>query len=82
MRRPVVINAATAGDVAALAATYGIADRNIIDMLTVVARRIEGLWNVDSVMQSAAVFAGGKPITALHVKAAIEHLKLHTPRGK
>ncbi len=82
LRRPVVINAATAGDVVALTAAYGVTDRTIIDMLTVVARRIEGLWNVGNVMQSAALFAGGKPITALHVKAAIEHLKLHTPRGK
>jgi hypothetical protein len=82
LRRPVVINAATAGDVEALTAAYGVTDRTIIDMLTVVAKRIEGLWNVDSVMQSAALFAGGKPITALHIKAAIEHLKLHTPRGK
>jgi Mu B transposition protein, C terminal len=78
--RPVVINAATAGDVAAT--DYGVTDRTIIDMLTAVAKRIEGLWNVDSVMQSAAIFAGGKTVTALHVKAAIEHLKLHTPRGK
>jgi Mu B transposition protein, C terminal len=81
-RRPVTINAATPGDVAALTAAYGVTDRTIIDMLTVAAKRIEGLWNVDSVMQSAAQFAGSKVITALHVKAAIEHLKLHTPRGK
>lgn len=82
LKRPVVINGATSGDVAALAAAHSVTDRTIIDILTVVAKRVEGLWNVGSVMEAAAIFAGGKAITALHVKAAIEHLKLHTPRGK
>lgn len=82
MRRPVLIHAAAAGDVAALAADHGFSEKVGIDLLAAVAKLTGGLRNVDNVLRMAAIFAGKEKLTAAHLKAAIQDLKMQTLGGK
>lgn len=82
MRRPVLIHAAAAGDVAALAADQGFTDKVGVDLLGAIAKLSGGLRNVDNVLRMAAIFAGKDRIAAGHVQAAIKDLKLKPTGGK
>ena len=82
MRRPVLINAAAMGDVDALAADHGFSDKGGIDLLKAVAKLTGGLRNVDNVLRMAEIFAGKDRLTAAHLKAAIQDLKLQSFGGK
>ncbi|PIV72706.1 MAG: hypothetical protein COW55_15845 [Rhodobacteraceae bacterium CG17_big_fil_post_rev_8_21_14_2_50_65_11] len=76
MRRPVVIKAVSTADVAALAANDGLVARVEVDLLTAVAKLPGGLRNVENVIRMAGIFAGRNTVTAAHLKAAIQDLKL------
>lgn len=64
------------GDVVALAADHGFTAKAGMDLLSAVAKLTGGLRNVDIVLRMAALFADKDRITAAHVKATIQDLKL------
>jgi len=76
MRRPVLIHTAPVGHVVKLAADHGFTDKAGIDLLTMAAKLIGGLRNVDNVLRMAAIFAGKDRITVGHLQAASHDLKL------
>lgn len=70
----------TAGDGAAIAASYGIADGPEVRVLSAIARKGGSLRNVTAVLDMARIFAGDDPLTGKHVRAAMMDLKLD-PKG-
>lgn len=82
MRRPLMIKAAARADVAAMAAGESVEGDAEVNLLTAVAGLIGGLRNVENVLRMAAIFAGKGPLTAAHLKAAIQDLKLQPKPGK
>jgi DNA transposition AAA+ family ATPase len=80
VRRPVFLKGAAEADVAALAKAGGIEGKAEIALLTAIAGLAGGLRNVENTLRMAALFAGGKAITAQHLKAATVDLKLQ-PKG-
>lgn len=82
VRRPVVIKSAARADVAAMAAVEGLGGEVEVNLLTSVAGLIGGLRNVENVLRMAVIFAGKGPLTAAHLKAAIQDLKLQPKSGK
>lgn len=80
VRRPVVLKSAAKADVAAFAKVEGVVGQTEIALLAAVASLPGGLRNVENTLRMAAIFAGGKAITAQHIKAAIVDLKLQ-PKG-
>ena len=82
MKRPRLIHTASVGDVAKLAADHGFTDKVGADLLTTISKINGGLRNVDNVLRMAAIFAGKEKLTAAHLKAAIQDLKMQTLGGK
>ena len=78
MRRPVIVRRPTTGDVAGLARAAGVTDAPSIRALTAVALRDGALRNVESVLDLAALFAGGGAIGTADLRAAIADMKLGT----
>jgi len=68
--------------VAALAANDGLVARVEVDLLTAVAKLPGGLRNVENVIRMAGIFAGRNTVTAAHLKAAIQDLKLDQSGAK
>ncbi|MEM7643974.1 MAG: AAA family ATPase [Pseudomonadota bacterium] len=81
MRRPVILKNASATDVEAIAASYGVGGDLELRVLKAVARRAGGLRNVAGVLDMAHVFSGGEPIGSAHIGAAVHDLKLDKERG-
>lgn len=79
--RPVMLDKPTAGDVDALAASYGLAAGAETRVLGTIARRPGALRNVAAVLDMARIFADGEPITGEHVRDAIIDLKMASKGG-
>ena len=81
VRQPVFIKATSQSDIAAIAASEGLFEAAELNLLSSIAALPGGLRNVDNVLRMAALFAGKDRITAGHLKAAIQDLKLQ-PLGR
>ena len=80
MSRPVIVRHVPKADVAAIAGSLGVSDREIIKALYGVSTGYGGLGDVVNVIRHAKLFAGGDAVAEPHIMAAIEDLKL-TPKG-
>ncbi len=80
MRRPVVIDGVTAGDVDAVVSGTGFDSPDAIRALRAVSRLRGGLRNVENVIRLAAIFSGNVAPGLSHLKAAILDMKL-APKG-
>lgn len=81
LRRPVIIRSVSKADVVAMAKCQGIVEETCVDALYGVSRAHGAFGDVLNVCRHAKVFSGSEPVSASHVLAAIEDLKL-TPRGR
>lgn len=82
MRRPIISDRPTTGDVAALAASYGVRGALETQALAAVARKPGALRNVAGVLDMARIFAGGATPTGEYIRAAIIDLKLDPKGGR
>jgi len=81
LRRPVIIRSVSRADVAAIAGTEGVVDEACIDALHGVSRTHGALGDVVNVCRHAKAFSGNRGVSAAHLLAAIEDLKL-TPGAR
>jgi DNA transposition AAA+ family ATPase len=82
LRRPLVIRSVPEADVAALAASHGIAGPKELRFLASLSRQMGSLRNVTSVAQLASVYAGRERPDLSHLAAAAATLKLAQPEAQ